>query len=229
MTMQDRFDHRLHVIRQSLFYAFALYLIPVLGAYFRPWMAFLAPFALLASVLALVRAVRALRCMHCGQPLAGRLIAWQDGKLLDFPKELQACPFCKYDFSAQTDHDGLPELLSGYERDGQYVGVVQLDSGARPHRYELALRGKAKDVFSNVLRMRPFRTGSGPCRFFFVPDPGRGGPRDGEAELLIRVEGDAETEDVSLNAPAPLVAALDWLHGLRDPDQVLGVTLQPAE
>ena len=223
MTGRQRLARRVAVIRRLTYIGLGLYFVPALGAYFFPWIAFLAVLGVVLSGVALVLAFRSFRCVQCGQKLGNLLVIGQPRRLFALPENLPACPHCGFEFDIHRDHEGLTEILGGYDADGGYLGVVGVPLNGSTVRYELALQRQAREAFERILQLRPFgKTGGTTYRYFFVPPSEAGGQADGHG-MTLRVEQGDRHDAVHVPAPPSLVATLAWLSLLPDADQVTGV------
>jgi hypothetical protein len=226
MTGREKLERRVSAIRIVTYAGFALYLLPLFAVYFFPASAMLIVLGVGVSLLALWLAFNSLRCPDCGKKLGNLLMVKQEGRLLALPPDLSTCPHCGFDLDSYGSHDGLLEIMSAYEDNGAYVGVLDVPLTRGVRRYEAVLSGKARDAFDRVFQLQPFDTNvGGGYRYFFVPRLSGSDPARGEG-FTLRIEKGVQVEQTIIPAPQPLVSLLDWLHRLQDGDQVVDIALK---
>ena len=169
MTGRDILEKRVRRIRQCMAIGFGLYFIPILAAYFFPWLALLVPIGVIICVVALVVSLRSLRCPECGGLLGNLLMIKQAGQLFALPSDLIACPHCEIDLTGHRSYEDLLEVLSAYDRGDDYHGVISAPVGGERHQYETRLDGGARKSFADILNLRPFGKHGGPYRYFILP------------------------------------------------------------
>ena len=61
----------------------------------------------------------------------------------------------------RDNHEGLPEILDAFERDGLYYGVIQVRIGGGFHAFEIGVDPGGYRALRRVLQGRPFETAPG--------------------------------------------------------------------
>lgn len=221
MTGRQKIERKLKRVRTFLFSGLALYLIPNFVACVSPLFALVALVGIIISIGALGLALNTLRCPECHRKLGNLLMIRQEGKMLALPRELTSCPHCAVSLDEHTTSVGLPEIQSTYEKEGAYLGVVDLPTVGESTRYELALQGKAREAFGQILRLHPFgKNETSGYRYFYVPRPLSKRPDAARNSMMIRVEKGDKSENVPVHAPPSLIALLEWMYEFDAPDDV---------
>ena len=226
MTGREQLERRVGIIRIITYAGFGLYLAPVFAIYFFPACALFIVLGVAVSLFALWLAFNSLRCPDCGKKLGNLLMVKQEGRLLALPKELSTCPHCGFDLDSYGSNDGLLEIMSAYEDQGAYIGVLDVPLGSGVSRYEAVLTGAARDAFDGVFHLQPFDKSAGAgYRYFFVPRRNKAGQAC-DGAFTLRIEKGNQVHQTVIAAPQPLVSLLEWLQRLQDHDQIVGVTLK---
>lgn len=115
----------------------------------------------------------------------------------------------------RDNHDGLPEIITTFEQEGQYFGVVQLEQNGKQKRFRLCVDRKGYLALRRILQLRPFDQLPGlKHRYFFVPSLMR--LDDHYAMITVRVEQERTSKQLSSKAPVYLAANLMWFWELKD-------------
>jgi hypothetical protein len=119
----------------------------------------------------------------------------------------------------RDNHEGLPELVDAYERQGRYFGVAQVLLGAERTAFEFGIDQASYEALRRVLQMRPYGSSeSGSCRYYFAPSAGRIAEGSDAVEFAVRVEQGRAGRQFKVVGPATLVANLLWFLELKSPD-----------
>ena len=114
------------------------------------------------------------------------------------------------------NHEGMPEILSAYEKDGSYFGIVQVEIESKSIAFEFGVDVSGYRALRRVLQERPFETtAASPYRYFFV---GSYGPTE-ETEVLkfeVRIEQGREGKQFPFKGPPALLSNLFWFQALED-------------
>ncbi|NQU39595.1 MAG: hypothetical protein HQ523_06550 [Lentisphaerae bacterium] len=226
MTGIEKLEKRVRRIRLCMSVGFGLYILPVLAAYFVPWLALLVPVGVAITVGAIIVALRSLHCPECAGPLGNLLLIKQSGKLFALPPDLATCPHCGSDLTVQRGHEDLLEILSAYEKDGEYLGVVSILMNGVAHHYELKLEGAARRTFKEIIQLQPFGKHGGTTRYFFVPPSRRAPDPTTSVYIKIRVEEGTMDTVVDIRAPRALQTCFEWLNQLEDASQIPRLSLR---
>ena len=116
----------------------------------------------------------------------------------------------------RDNHEGMPEIVAAYERDGHFFGVVQVMLDGEPHAFEFGVDNPGYLALRNVLQFRPFDMLPGvPYRYFFGGGLGRLGQEGGPVRFDVRVEQGRDAKHFEFEGPWELGANLRWFMELR--------------
>ncbi len=115
----------------------------------------------------------------------------------------------------RDNHDRMPELLTAYERDGNYFGAVAVTLGSECCEFEFGLPHTDYIALRRIFQTRPFDQLPGLQYRYFIADSVRrfGGER---VELTIRIEQGSSSRQFPFEVPQSLAAILLWFARLRD-------------
>ena len=116
----------------------------------------------------------------------------------------------------RDNHEDLPELISAFERDGNYFGEISMTIKNETRTYEFVLTPQAYRAFKKMTSTRPFDTTPGlKYRYFFVPKVG--GTYGAETRTIaVRIEEGKKGKNFDVEAPVSLIANLMWFFELKD-------------
>ncbi len=116
----------------------------------------------------------------------------------------------------RDNHDGSPEILDAYEREGNYFGIVRVSINNVSKDFEFGINLDAYHALRRILTMRPFEQGPGiKYRYFSVPSAKRSDDPS-KCETAVRVEQGNRSKQFHVNAPEPLISNLLWFFKLKD-------------
>ena len=114
------------------------------------------------------------------------------------------------------NHEGLPEILDAYEKDGHYFGVVQVEVEGKSIAFEIGIASTGYQALRKVFQERPFETKAASAyRYFFVPTVHRL-LEPGIAEFQVRIEQGRDGRQFRFKGPQALVTNLVWFFELKD-------------
>jgi hypothetical protein len=115
----------------------------------------------------------------------------------------------------RDNHDRMPELLTAYERDGQFFAVAAVTLGSECRQFEFGLPHKDYTALRRILQSHPFDQLPGSRYRHFVADSVRrlGGDC---VELTIRIEQGSSARQIPFEVPQSLGANLLWFARLQD-------------
>ncbi len=119
----------------------------------------------------------------------------------------------------RDNHQGLPEILDAYERDGHYFGVVCVTIEEVSRTFEFGVVPKAYQALKRILNMRPFDKMPGlEYHYFFVPSVQQ---LDGQFHSLtqIRIEQEDLGKQFDVEASEELVSNLMWFFQMKSFDE----------
>ena len=116
----------------------------------------------------------------------------------------------------RDNHDRMPELLTAYERDGQFFGAVAVTLGSECRQFEFGLPRDDYTALRRILQSRPFDQLPGLQYRYFIADSVSRTPGSSHVELSIRVEQGHTSRQFPFEVPQSLAANLLWFARLRD-------------
>jgi hypothetical protein len=115
----------------------------------------------------------------------------------------------------RDNHEGMPELLKAYERDGQFFGAVAVTLGSECRQLEFGLAPSDYRALRRIFQSRPFEDYPGAQYRYYVAHAVSGGSGN-HVELHIRVELGRTGRQFSFEIPKSLAANLLWFAEVRD-------------
>jgi hypothetical protein len=115
----------------------------------------------------------------------------------------------------RDNHDGYPELLDAYEREGLYFGVVRLTVADEVATFEFGIEQRGYISLKRILQTRPFDT-LGKHRYFFTGSYGKREPSSDAVGFYVRIEQGANGQIFNnFRGPVSLVSNLGWFQSLK--------------
>ena len=116
----------------------------------------------------------------------------------------------------RDNHEGMPEIVDAYERDGHYFGVIQVRLEDEAAAFEIGVEASGYKTLRRILQSRPFETTDfAPYRYFFGVRMTRL-PDSEDVEFDIRIEQGKNGRQFSFKGPHVLVANLIWFFELKN-------------
>jgi hypothetical protein len=116
----------------------------------------------------------------------------------------------------RDNHDGMPELLRAYERDGLYFGAVAITLGSTRREFEFGVPHNDYIGLRRILQTRPFDQLPGLLYRFFITGGVSQKTSNSDCEMSIRVEQGRTARGFPFQVPKSLAANLLWFARLRD-------------
>jgi hypothetical protein len=116
----------------------------------------------------------------------------------------------------RDNHAGLPEIISAYERDGYYFGVVSITIADVTKRYEFGIDQTSYQAIARLFDLRPFDRMPGiKYHYYFSPKAGR---KDDSStyHCAVRIEQENRGKEFEIEAPKTLIANLMWFFQVKD-------------
>jgi hypothetical protein len=115
----------------------------------------------------------------------------------------------------RDNHDGYPELLDAYEREGYFFGAIRVIVAGEMAAFEFGLEKRGYISLKRILQSRPFEP-RGQYRYFF-----RGNFSEPETALdvvrfSVRIEEGTNGKAFYFEGPISLVSNLLWFQSLKD-------------
>src|SRR5438874_8608997 len=112
-------------------------------------------------------------------------------------------------------HEGMPELLAAFERDGGYFATMRVTAGAETRDVEFGVPLDDYKALRRILHTRPFDPLSTlPCRYFLAGSIARAGEHTGNVDIRIEQGGDGR--QFPFEMPLSLARNLYWFIQLTD-------------
>ena len=127
-------------------------------------------------------------------------------------------------------HEGMPELLAAFERDGSCFATVRVTIDGDSRDIEFGVPATEYGALRRVLQSRPFDLMPGlQYRYFIVGSIGRTGEH--AATMDIRIEQGRDARQLPFEMPLSLARNLYWFAQLRAFSEAshLEVTSVPAQ
>lgn len=135
----------------------------------------------------------------------------------------------------RDNHEGMPEIVDAYERDGLYFGVVRVHSPSASAAFEFGVEREGHLALRRILESRPFGSLPGlKHAFYFTGDYGRETLDQEPVRIGIRVEERMSGKKLFVDSPTTLASVClrswDTSFGLamRQKRETQRVALDPA-
>ena len=116
----------------------------------------------------------------------------------------------------RDNHEGLPEIIKAYERDGYYFGEVSLTIAGSTKNFEFGLDLESYKAIIRILSLRPFdQMPSVEYKYFFSPT-GRWSKDRKKTYCYIRIEQERQGKGFEVEVPKSLFANLKWFFQVKD-------------
>jgi hypothetical protein len=115
----------------------------------------------------------------------------------------------------RDNHDGYPELLDAYEREGSYFGAVRVIVTGEEATFEFGLDERGYLSLKGILQSRPFEP-RGQYRYFFRGNFGKRDDASDKVTFGVRIEQGANGKGFDFDGPVSLVSNLLWFQSLKD-------------
>jgi hypothetical protein len=74
----------------------------------------------------------------------------------------------------RDNHEGMPEIVDAFEKDGQYFGIVGIQVSSESKQFQFGISSNGYRALKKILQLRPFDTMPGvKQRYFFAGSYGR--------------------------------------------------------
>lgn len=105
----------------------------------------------------------------------------------------------------RDNHDGYPELLDAYERDGFYFGTVRVTVAGEAAAFEFGIEQRGYISLKQILQTLPFDR-LGKHRHFFKGDFSKREPDSDTVSFGVRIEQGTNGRSFDLKGPVSLVS-----------------------
>ncbi|MGA7695978.1 MAG: hypothetical protein WCA76_13210 [Candidatus Sulfotelmatobacter sp.] len=114
----------------------------------------------------------------------------------------------------RDNHDGCPELLDAYEREGLYFGSIRLTIADEVAAFEFGVEQRGYVSLKQILQTRPFDA-LGRHRYFFTGSFSKREPTSDIVRFDVRIEQGANGQNFkNFSGPVSLVSNLLWFQSL---------------
>ena len=116
----------------------------------------------------------------------------------------------------RDNYEGMPEIISASERDGQYFGVVGIEKNGRHKKVRFGISYSGYKALKRILQLRPFDTMPGLEHSYFYAGSISKTNQTEIYKISVRVEQGKDSKNIEAEAPRDLVANLQWFYEMRD-------------
>ena len=117
----------------------------------------------------------------------------------------------------RDNHQGMPEIVAAYERDGLYFGIVHVEAGGEDAAFEFGVERQGYATLKRILESRPFGSMPGiKHSFYFTGSYGRKKLNEEPASIQVRVEEGINGMNLSFDCPTSLASNLRWFLEMKD-------------
>jgi len=111
----------------------------------------------------------------------------------------------------------MPELVSTYERDGNYFATVRVVISGEPAVFEFGVELAGHKTLRRIFESHPLPEMPGvPYRYFFVGNFGRKRIGFEPVTFEVRIEAGKSVGKADFDGPTSLVANLRWFAKLKN-------------
>ncbi len=119
----------------------------------------------------------------------------------------------------RDNHKGMPEIIDAFEKDGIYVGIVEIEIDNIYKRFEFGVTYSSYLLLKRILQIRPFDMMPGIKYRYFFAGGYRKNADDSDCAMDIRVEQDKNAKNEDVRVPKDLLANLIWFSQLKSFDE----------
>lgn len=117
----------------------------------------------------------------------------------------------------RDNHEGYPEIVDVYEREGLSFGVVRVELPDESATFEFGVEAKGYTALKRILQFRPFdRMPNVTYRYFFTGTYTRKKLGQEPVTIWIRVEQGRSSKNFEFDCPTSLASNLRWFEALSD-------------
>jgi hypothetical protein len=127
----------------------------------------------------------------------------------------------------RDNHDGMPELIQAFEKDGHYFLIIELDREPQRKRYQFGVSRKSYLTLRRILQARTFDMMPGlKYRYFYA---GSSHPLDfSSASMFVRIELGRDATTKEFEIPKELHANLLWFNQLESMEDAQYLEIDPS-
>lgn len=113
----------------------------------------------------------------------------------------------------RDNHEGMPEFIEAFKKDGGYVAVIAATDGSRERRFQFSLSVQGYKALKRVLQERPFDLMPGLKYRYFYSGSHKCAP-DEKYQMAVRIELERDAKQKDFDIPKDLHANLLWFQRL---------------
>jgi hypothetical protein len=116
----------------------------------------------------------------------------------------------------RDNHKGLPEIITAFERNGQYFGVVSISLAGVEKRYEFGIDQASYEAIKRLINLKPYGRKRG-LKYHYYFSPGAERSDDSSRSYCqIRIEREDQGKEFEIEAPESLIANLMMFFQVKD-------------
>lgn len=116
----------------------------------------------------------------------------------------------------RENHKGLPEIISAFERDGQYFGIVSISLAGVAKKYEFGIDQNSYQSIKRLINLKPYGRKRG-IKYHYYYSPGAERSDDSSRTYCqIRIEREYQGKEFEIEAPESLIAILMYFFQVKD-------------
>jgi len=116
----------------------------------------------------------------------------------------------------RDNHEGMPEIVDAFEREGQYFGVVGIEIGGKSNNFRFGVSQSAYRALKRVLQLHPFDYLPGLKHRYYFAEAYWKLEDSSDCGMKVRVEQGKNGKQVDVRVPKDLLANLRWFAELKD-------------
>jgi hypothetical protein len=115
----------------------------------------------------------------------------------------------------RNNHKGAPEIISAFERDEQFFGIVSISLAGVKKKYEFDIDQDSYLAIKRLINMKPFGRKRG-LRYHYYFSPGAERSDDSARTYCqVWIEQEDSGKEFEIEAPEALIAKLNWFFRVK--------------
>lgn len=116
-------------------------------------------------------------------------------------------------------HEGMPEIIDAFEKEGQYFGVVGIERDRVRRQFQFGVSVDGYRALRKILQLRPFDSMPGvQQQYFFARQYGKM-PGVSDYKTYVRVEQNKQGKQIEVRVPKDLLSNLVWFSEIKGFDE----------
>ncbi len=116
----------------------------------------------------------------------------------------------------RDNHEGMPEIVDAFEKDGQYFGVIGIEIGGTYKRFQFGVSQAGYRAIRKVLQLHPFDSMPGLKHRYYFAQAYWKLADSSDCGMKVRVEQDRNGKEVDARVPKDLLSNLRWFAEIKD-------------